>query len=743
MKSIKSKPRPLIIVLLLFPCLSRAADPPVDKLIQDLTEGDTRTRALARRLLPRLGAEAVDAVIPLLTNKSKYTTKAAFDILMDIGNQASGPGRKAERKLVTDKYMSLIHPARSEKERIIGLRLLEKLVPPGYDVKPIADMLEEKPMLRNKARTALQRIATKEARLALRNALTRADPEFQCALLNSLSELKDRPSLDTIKNLTESQNAQVRASAARAMAWTGDPDYLKLTKAVIASADEATRFQAKDALLRLTEAMAEKGGNWQMAINSYLDILQTYDGVFKDAALAGLARFGDGTCVDPILSAIKDAHTRTWLVGIDALNRMQGVDVTRQIAKAHPNLPAETRLKLIPALANKDFPDAAGILEGQTKSDRAALQTLSQVGQLLKFERVKLGNVIYEAASAFDVNNDGSIDIISGEYWFEGPEYTRQHKICDIARVNVDYYDDFCDYPMDVDGDGYTDIVTGGWWNQNLQWRENPKGRPVTWKTHDILKVGHVETIRCWDVDGDGHVEIVPNAGGHVSIFKLVRDKSGKGTGKFKRHVAKGTKVGHGLGFGDLNGDGRGDFIIYNGWLEAPPKPLSQEWTFHPEFQLGVASVPILVHDLNHDGRADLIVGMAHNYGLQWWEQKVDGAGKRTWTKHDIETDRSQYHDLMLADIDNDNQPELITGKRYRGHNGHDPGANDPVGLYYFEIYGDQFKRVTIDYGPPTKASGVGLYFWVADVDANGWQDIIAPGKEGLYLFRNHGPITR
>jgi len=81
----------------------------------------------------------------------------------------------------------------------------------------------------------------------------------------------------------------------------------------------------------------------------------------------------------------------------------------------------------------------------------------------------------------------------------------------------------------------------------------------------------------------------------------------------------------------------------------------------------------------------------------------------------------------------------LITGKRYRAHLGRDPGAMDPVGTYYFEIDGGRFRRVTLDYGPASKASGVGIYLWVADVDGNGWKDIVAPGKEGLYLFRNLG----
>lgn len=367
-----------------------------------------------------------------------------------------------------------------------------------------------------------------------------------------------------------------------------------------------------------------------------------------------------------------------------------------------------------------------------------ALAATAPAADRVVFDRSRIGDVTFEAASAFDVNNDGKIDIVSGGFWFEGPDFTKRHFVCELKRVD-DYYDDFSDIPMDVNGDGWTDVVCGGWWGQTLLWRENPKGRSVPWAAHVIDKCGNIETTRTWDVDGDGQLEIVPNAGGHVTVYKLERDAGGKGTGTFAKHVIKPDGVGHGLGFGDVNGDGRGDFIIPDGWIEAPEKPYEQPWTTHAEFKLGGASVPILVFDVNGDKRADLIVGNGHDYGLYWMEQGTGADGKRTWTKRDIDPDRSQYHDLLLEDIDNDGKVELITGKRFRAHGWHDPGSRDPIGLYYFKIDGGTFTRVTIDYGPPDKASGAGIYLWVTDIDGNGWKDIVAPGKEGLYLFKNRG----
>ncbi len=357
----------------------------------------------------------------------------------------------------------------------------------------------------------------------------------------------------------------------------------------------------------------------------------------------------------------------------------------------------------------------------------------------LLFKREKISGASYEACSVFDVDRDGAKDIVSGAYWYKGSDFHTSYKITDVKRAG-DYWDDFSDYPLDVNGDGFLDIVTGGFFGGPLRWLENPQGKTSEWTVHKIADAGAIETTRFWDVDGDGVVEVVPNAGGNVIFFRLVCDGRGKGKGRFTRHVVKEGGCGHGLGFGDITGDGRGDFIVPNGWLEAPADPLNGTWTFHAgEFALGTASVPILVHDVNEDGRADLIVGGAHSYGLYWYEQVVQTDGVRAWKKHLIEPDASQYHDVQLCDIDNDGRKELVTGKRYHAHNGHDPGAEDPLYLRYFDIDNGGFICHTIEWGPAGEASGAGIYFWIDDVDGNGWKDIVAPGKEGLFLFRNSG----
>lgn len=352
----------------------------------------------------------------------------------------------------------------------------------------------------------------------------------------------------------------------------------------------------------------------------------------------------------------------------------------------------------------------------------------------VKFARHFVAAESFESVGIIDVNKDGKPDLVSGDFWYENADerknsFRRRKLIGDQKRFE-EYYDDFSTIPLDVDGDGDQDVVTGGWFGGMLRWLENTGPAGKTWPIHDIAEVGNVETTRAWDIDGDGKVEIVPNNPNKpLKYFTLDKPNT-------FRQIPVTTTQGHGLGFGDINGDGKGDFIIPKGWVENMG---NERWKLHEEFDLGTASIPIIVTDLNADKLADLIVGQGHGYGLHWYEQKKGSDGKRTWIKHVIDEKNSQYHCMEWADIDGDNRPDLITGKRFRAHNDGDPGCYDEVGLYYFTWDGKAFTKHTISYGPAGVGKGTGLYFALHDLRGTGRKDIIVAGKDGLTVFFNEG----
>lgn len=352
----------------------------------------------------------------------------------------------------------------------------------------------------------------------------------------------------------------------------------------------------------------------------------------------------------------------------------------------------------------------------------------------VKFRKVPIASESFESVGVFDVNNDGMPDLVSGAFWYEGPDFWERHTIGEFKRFDQ-YYDDFSTIPFDVNADGNIDFITGGWFQKILRWHENPGDPKKTWTEHQIAEIGNIETSFAWDLDGDSINEVVPNTPEKpLQVFKYNKESK-----SFTQYTLADYQD-HGVGCGDVNGDGRKDLVVSKGWLEQPANPWKDKWILHQEFDLKTASVPIIVADVNGDGLTDLVSGVGHGYGLDWYEHSVDKKTKKnSWIKHSIDPFNSLYHCMMWVDIDNDGQEELVTGKRYRAHDGRDPGEKDDLGLYYFKWNGQGFTKHVISYGPYGVGKGAGLYFSVADLRGTGRKDIVVAGKDGLCVFFNEG----
>ncbi len=363
-----------------------------------------------------------------------------------------------------------------------------------------------------------------------------------------------------------------------------------------------------------------------------------------------------------------------------------------------------------------------------------------EVVSTMRFEKMLVSREPYEAAAVCDVDRDGILDIVSGSWWYRGPDFRQRFPLDELTKVG-ETWDDFSAIPIDVNGDGFLDVIKCGWFSGDLVWLENPRGQwDKCWQRHMIAQCGHIETVRAWDIDGDGDVEIVPNTPeGPLRAFKLKKDGAGRGRGEFTELVLWEGRCGHGLGFGDMNGDGRGDIVLSRGWLERRAHD-SGLWAFHAGPDLGLASVEIVVADVDNDGIVEVVSGYAHDYGLYYWKPEGGDVYGDRWHRVAVDPYCSQYHDVQWHDIDGDGRGEIVTGKRYMAHDGgRDPGSYDPVGLYSFKWSGEGLVKEVIDFGEPDCASGCGIQFAVADLEGMGALSIVAPGKEGLYVFRNTG----
>jgi hypothetical protein len=352
----------------------------------------------------------------------------------------------------------------------------------------------------------------------------------------------------------------------------------------------------------------------------------------------------------------------------------------------------------------------------------------------------------YPACAVFDVNKDGQNDIVSGGFWYAGPKWEK-HFLRDVEVIRG-RFDDYSNLTMDVNGDGWLDIISVNYRSQSLFWVEHPgeqvKTAPDTpWEKHVVDTPGPMETGRLHDIDGDGQLDILPNGIGFACWYELVRDAAGSGGNlpRFVKHDLPKEVAGHGIGFGDINGDGRGDILGPRGWLEAPEDRRGGRWTWHPDWELTRdASIPILVHDVDGDSDADLVWGRGHRYGLYWLEQTKDSAGTRSWQRHAIDTSWAQPHSLLLADLNGDKQLELIAGKRYMGHEGKDPGEWDVLCAYSYQFDPKlrTWRRSEIHSG---QRAGFGLDPKAADLDGDGDLDLVAADRCSLAVLINEGDV--
>ena len=357
---------------------------PADVLIERLLSDSEPARAEARQMLPRQGAEAVPKLLPLLSHEREVVWRTTMNILADIANGLSAPGRERERADLAAGLMSLLEPGQPAAVKERALRLAIAAVPEGFDVGPIAALLGDRD-LAEKARVALFEIGTTQARAALREYLPEATPAFQCAIVDALGQLHDAPSVHPIAALLEASEAPVRAAALRALAWTGDPSRLEAARKVLATADGATKADVLDAMIRLIHAMELRGGDRKVLRAAYLELLTRPERVARYAGLAGLGRVGDGTCVEPVLATLRGGEPGMSRAAIDSLRQMRGADVARSLVAAYPALPPEVRLALLPVLGGKRHPVALPILReaagsGEQAVRLAALRALAEAG---------------------------------------------------------------------------------------------------------------------------------------------------------------------------------------------------------------------------------------------------------------------------------------------------------------------------------------------------------------------------
>jgi hypothetical protein len=376
----------------------------------------------------------------------------------------------------------------------------------------------------------------------------------------------------------------------------------------------------------------------------------------------------------------------------------------------------------------------------------------------------RLGNDHAEGISLLDMNGDGFPDLLSGSYWYENPgadggEWKR-HQFRTVG-IHNEFVSDCGEWVVDVDHDGLPDLITTGWISNGLWWYRNPGPKATAagtmWKAEKITDSYDTEGGAFADINGDGKPDLALAHYNRAGVLWVDFSKDKPRV----HHLGGRAEDGHGIGIADINGDGKADVLTTHGWFEQIDAD-NDKWKWHGDWDIGDAGFPILGYDVNHDGKLDLIYGQGHGYGLYWLEQ-AGTADHPMWTRHTIDESFSQSHALLLADIDGDGAQELITGKRYRGHSGADPGSYDPVVVYAYKlptkaqldaakssVEGTKGTMETMRIADSTAdpvftryglsvngTASAGTQFIATDLDHDGDIDIASAGKLGVHVLEN------
>lgn len=346
---------------------------------------------------------------------------------------------------------------------------------------------------------------------------------------------------------------------------------------------------------------------------------------------------------------------------------------------------------------------------------------------------------ISEGVAIGDVDHDGKLDVMAGAYWFQAPDWKRREifegKAFDGAKG---YSNSFLNFSSDVNNDQWIDLVVIDFPGKLAYWYENPKNKEGHWAKHlihETVEVGN-ESPALVDIDGDGRMDLLCADSKEKQMVWLKAPASGNGTWTkytISDKKAPGTdRFSHGLGYGDINRDGRKDVIIRQGWWEGPQDPTQVEWEFH-ETNLGEDCSQMHVLDVNGDGINDVISASAHKYGI-WWHEQVS-EDNNSFRLHEISRAFSQSHSSSLTDVNDDGNADFIVGKRFFAHNDtdNDPGAREPAVLYWFEH--TPGKKPYFIAHEVDNNSGSGLNIVAEDMFNDGTVDIVISNKKGVFVF--------
>ena len=359
----------------------------------------------------------------------------------------------------------------------------------------------------------------------------------------------------------------------------------------------------------------------------------------------------------------------------------------------------------------------------------------------------------YFGLDMYDVNRDGYMDIVAGEWYYRNPGGDMTSKWDRITfPVEVDAV-----LALDVDDDEFADVI--GLRLPQIYWLEANDKEGNLWSYVEIgtmRQTGHAnaQEYSLAQIIPGGKPELILSDESHQYYFVIPENPENTPW----PHVMISDEGG-GYATGDIDQDGFIDLVgsvrqegvgeVMAGTSDVKRDNRMMVWWKNPgngkgnwqRFDIGTGTSPerCIVAGLNGDGKLDIATsderypGNARNANLTLYEHKGDPT-KKGWVKRIIVTSKSM-NSMDAADIDRDGDIDLVVGEHEMMGRGMTSLPKDEKVIVFENDGRGNFTPHTVDQG---KESHLGTQ--LVDLDGDGDLDIVSIAwrePKYLHVWRN------